>query len=253
MRVRVYACSLIIALGVVSIPICAFAADPEETFKSAIEHMQRRNYVDAVPLLEEVLEAYPVSPGALWNYGVATGEIGEFGKSLDAWKRYLTSAPDDWRAMTKIVQSYQGLGQTSNRDQAITELTESWSSTTDEKFKQTEKYCREQFVLDGTKFFVFEYFRPTGERQVFTEFIAVDSNGKSKYRMSLGSYQITNEVAWELGDLPRDKRLYHIDRYDPDEHATYAFFDERPSYDDLRKIVVNILEGKLEPSSSYTK
>ena len=221
-------------------------------FQSAISHMQNRNFNKAVKLFEDVLKEYE-SQAVLWNYGISTSEIGDHDKSLKTWRRYLAIAPDDWRVKPKLIQSYQALGKFSQRDQEISKLLINWQSTKDRRFKQANKFCREQFYFNKTKFFVFEYFEPKGDSQVFYEFIATDDAGRPAYRLSLGSYLFTNEIAWQTGDLPRDKQLYHIDRYENNSHKTYTFFEGKPTYDEVRKTIVNIIEGRLKPESSYSK
>lgn len=225
--------------------------ETKANFQAAIGYMQKRKFSEAVRLFEDVLKEYE-SPAVLWNYGIATGEIGDHGKSLKIWKRYMKIVPEDWRAKAKLIQSYQALNQLPQRDQEIAKLTKAWKTTNDTRFKQVNKFCREQFYFNNTKFFVFEYFNPQGDKQVFYEFIATDDTGRPAYRISLGSYQFTNQIAWETGDLPRNKRLYHLDRYENNSHQTYSFFEGKPTYDEVRAIITNILQGKLKPTSSRT-
>jgi Flp pilus assembly protein TadD len=87
-------------------PELAFGAAPEEQFKRAVSLLGNRQFEEAVPLLEAVLEAFPEDPAVLWNYGIAAAEIGAHEMAALAWKRYRTAAPDDWRARAKLVQAY---------------------------------------------------------------------------------------------------------------------------------------------------
>lgn len=81
-------------------------------------------------------------------------------------------------------------------------------------------------------------------------FSIVDKKGEEKSNISLGSYDVTTDMSRELGEIPKDQRMYHLDRYEGSLHKTYAFFKEKPDYDRVRSMVVSILEGKLNPVSA---
>jgi len=83
----------------------------------------------------------------------------------------------------------------------------------------------------------------------------VGPNGKAADRWySLGSYEMTNSV-WRETTKPKPKegeRLFHLDEYFGNGHATYGMMVGEPSYDETRAMVVKILEGKTKPQSSST-
>jgi len=54
----------------------------------------------------------------------------------------------------------------------------------------------------------------------------------------------------ELGEISKDQRMYHLDRYEGSVHMTYGFFTDKPDYDHVRRMVVDILEGKSKPISA---
>ena len=99
---------------------------------------------------------------------------------------------------------------------------------------------------------VFEHFELKGERALRYAFEIIDpEKGKSKYRISLGSYEPTTQFARETGQIGKNERMYHLDGYYPDGvHATFGFFTKEPSYEDTRKSVIAILQGKKQPTSS---
>jgi tetratricopeptide (TPR) repeat protein len=219
-------------------------ATPEEQFQQAVALLNEGQFEDAVPILESVLKTYPEDPSALWNYGIAVGEIGAHEKAVSAWKRYRIAAPDDWRARAKLVQAYAAIGRVKDRDAERTSLFELRSSGKDPALSAVDRFCREQFRHNGQKFFVFEYFDPSGEWRVFYSFGAVNDAGEETFRISLGSYDSTNEIVWELGDLPRSKRLYHLDRYENKGHSTVHFYEFQPEYERVRSDVLTHLKQK---------
>jgi hypothetical protein len=73
-----------------------------------------------------------------------------------------------------------------------------------------------------------------------------------RYRISLGSYELTNTV-WHESTKPtppRETRLFHLDAYRENTHATYAMFPGEPTYDEVRALVVKILNKEINPSSA---
>jgi hypothetical protein len=78
----------------------------------------------------------------------------------------------------------------------------------------------------------------------------VRAPGAEDYRISLGSYEGTNQVGWENGARPRSIRLYHLDLYRPKLHETYAFYEGQPSYETVRAAVISILAGESKAMSS---
>jgi hypothetical protein len=78
---------------------------------------------------------------------------------------------------------------------------------------------------------------------------------KMDYKISLGSYETTNAVARETGDLKQGQRLYHLDGYYPDGgHKTFAMMKltTMPAYSDVREMVMGVLKGQTKAVSSFT-
>ena len=107
--------------------------------------------------------------------------------------------------------------------------------------------CRERLVVDGQKIVVLEILEPQGEIKIFYKFIVLDESGQEIFRFTLGSYEATNQYAWESGSLPRDQRLYHLDKYQGAAHWTLSFFTSMPSYDSIRAKVVEALTKNMPP------
>ena len=74
--------------------------------------------------------------------------------------------------------------------------------------------------------------------------IVDEASGDETSFVSLGSYDDTTAISRELGEIPKDARVYHVDRYTGGMHETYGFFNEQPSYETVRKIVAGRLSEK---------
>jgi hypothetical protein len=109
-------------------------------------------------------------------------------------------------------------------------------------------YCREQFRVAGLKVMAFEYFEPTGDRQVFLRFSVVRPDGSEAFWYSLGSYEFTTGALRALKRIGKDERVFHLDQYATNFHATLAFYKFMPSYDQVRTRVVEALAREEAPS-----
>ena len=225
-------------------------AAAEKAFNDGNGLMGQRKYKEALSRYQEGLVKIPDSPGLLFNGGLAAFMNKDFATAEKLWKSLTELDSDDWQARAKLVQAYQALGDLKARDEQRQKLLDLRKSGKSEDLNKLDYYCREQFEAAGKKLMVFEHFELKGERALRYVFSVLDESGEGEaFRISLGSYQTTNLVAAETGSLKKGERLFHLDGYYGASHATYGFFTPEPSYDEIRKIVIGILEKKTRPQS----
>ncbi len=222
---------------------------PQQQFAGAVALMASHKYAEAIPLLEALTSSYPTAT-VFWNLGLSAAEVGDNAKALQAWRAYRELAPDNWQGRAKLVQAYQALGELAARDRERAALVALWQTGSDAELSAQPIFCREQFRQDGQKMMVLEYFKPSGPTMVVYSFVGVNDAGQHEFKLSLGSYDSTNQVALELGQRPADKRLYHLDLYRGKAHETHGFFIGQPDYDEIRSAVVKVLAGKSKPIAS---
>ena len=87
---------------------------------------------------------------------------------------------------------------------------------------------------------------PTGDRPVRYSFVVLGKKGaRSRYRITLGSYPTSTEKAPIGDDIGSDEVVFHLDGdHRSEKHETDPFFTGEPGYDETRKMVIGILEGK---------
>ena len=221
---------------------------PEEQFSNAAAFMEKGLFAEAVPILEALAGEYE-NEDIFWNLGLAATEIHANDKALNAWLGYRRVAPNDWRGRAKLVQAYQAVGNLKGRDEERAALINLWEMGKDANLKKEATFCREQIIEANWRVFVLEHFRPAGEYMVVYTF-EVRAPGAENYRISLGSYEGTNQVGWETGRRPRNVRLYHLDLYRPKLHETYGFYEGPPSYETVRAAVMSIIAGESNALSS---
>jgi len=229
-------------------------SSPEVTrlFRGSVAAAEHSDLRTAIAMADSLLRQDSTVLDALWNLGIWHATLSEPRQALAAWLSYHAQDSTDWRVETKIIQSYQALGDTARRDSALAGLFKHRRVTRNPEFKQAEEFCREQGTIDGRRIMVFQTFEPQGDRMVFVTFQLLDAVGRDTARISLGSYDRTTQIERELGRIGANERIYHLDYYTDRSHATYAFFRTLPSYDEIRSMVAAILRGELHPSSSST-
>jgi tetratricopeptide (TPR) repeat protein len=250
------------AVLLVPISISAFAQKPsaadlakaEKSFDAANLLMEQRKPAEALVLYKEALTILPKDPTVLFNAGMAAFGSKDYATALDFWKQVKALEPTDWHARAKLIQVYQALGKTAERDAERTELIAMWKKGEPTELKQQFEFCREQFEVKGKKVMAFEHFELKGERALRYVFSILDDTGEAEaWRISLGSYDFTNAVWRETRNPPpkEGERLFHLDGYfKSGSHATYGMFFPEPTYDETRARVVKILEGADHPFSS---
>lgn len=239
----------IILLLAASIPMVAGTAHDLETANRLLE---TGKYCEALKIYRANLAANPNSEDLLYNGGLAALQCGDFAAALEFLRPLEALAPDDWQVRAKLVQTYQGLGKLPERDKERAELLALRKRGDNQSLMKQAQYCRERFESGGEHVMAFELFEFTGERAVRYVFqVLNDAGDQAKYRISLGSYEVTNRV-WHNRTTPAppaEARLFHLDGYWENSHATYAMFPGEPSYDDVRALVVKILNKELKPVS----
>jgi tetratricopeptide (TPR) repeat protein len=209
--------------------------------------LRMEKWEDGILLLQKALELNPRNLPAMQNLGLACQNIGKPAESNQVYEAFLQLEPDNWRARAKLVQNYQALGDVEACDREREKLL---AMRKEGKVDQ-DSFCREQFRVGDNKVMAMEYFELSGERAKRYVFHVIDSSsGKTLYRVSLGSYELTDQIAHQTGELKPGERGFHLDGYYPDEHRTFAFYNKEPTYEETRKLVVEVIEGKAQPISA---
>lgn len=213
---------------------------------------EQNKHSEALTKYEEAIAIIPDSMGLLYNGGMAAFQTKNFKKAEKYWEKLKSLDEDDWQVRAKLIQTYQSLGKLDKRDAERKEFFDLRKSGKIVELNNAEFYCREQSVLSGRKIMVFEHFELMGDRTLRYVFYVLNDDGKPEYRISLGSYNLINNI-WRETTKPTPKegeRLFHLDGYFEWGHATYGMYSKEPTYDQTREIVEGILAEKNKPISS---
>jgi len=222
----------------------------EKAFKTANELLEKDKPREALKFYGEALAILPKNPAILFNAGMAAFSVDEYDKALDYWKRLKAVDAEDWRARSKLIQVYHSLKNEAEAMRERAELFELRKSGKLADLSQEDFYCREQFRLGSYKVVAFEHFELKGDRALRYAFMINKEDGTEEFKISLGSYDLTNRIWQEMEKRKEGSRLFHLDGYFKWGHATYGMYPEEPTYSVVRGKVVDILDGKNKPVSS---
>ncbi len=208
---------------------------------------------EALPHFKTAVEEAPENLLFSWNLGQCLQIMGRPKEALEIFLTYRHQSPTDWHAYEKIIQTAEKLGRTKLRDEWIIKITQLYNSGQAPKLSKQKFFIRDQFAQGDFYVFALEYFELLGDRAIKYSLRAENSTEpETEIRISLGSYDTTNSIALELGEIPKDKRRYHLDGYKKNAHFTYAFFTSNPGYKLVKTMAREILQGKRGAISSST-
>jgi len=199
------------------------------------------------------LQAARLEPAAAmphYNIGQIRQGQSKYKESLASFQEVLRLDPTQWQALAKCVQLYQAMGQLPRRDEARGRLLAMRKAGKIASLTRAAHYCRDQYEVGGRKVMVFEHFELTGamaRRYVF--FVLKPPAQKVEYRVSLGSYEMTNLIAREKGRLKAGQRLFHLDRYVGEAHELYGIFEAEPPYAQVKDMVGRIVRKEMQAVS----
>ena len=115
---------LVAVVIVATVSFSAFAQEPspaqmkeaEKVFKTANELQEKRKYAEALTQYKRALEILPNDPAILFNGGMAAFATKDYGSALEMWKQVKQIDPTDWHARAKLIQVYQALNKSAERE-----------------------------------------------------------------------------------------------------------------------------------------
>ena len=248
--------ALAFSVALVAGPAAAQSAlTPKDAFEAGIEHAERGQHREAIAFFLIAYQGSPDSVGLLWNLGLSSAEIGEHREALKYWLAFQKLRPQEWRAQAKLIQTYQALGDIAARDRVRAELFARYQNPPPQSdLRRNEMYCREQMTIAGRKVLAFEHFEPQGGRRVLYTFVVVSQAdaGEEDYRVSFGSVDAATQAARETGALPRDKRLYQLDKTQDKSRWNYGLYETQLGYEAVRAQVVEVVSGRARILSGST-
>ncbi len=183
----------------------------------------------------------------MYNGGLAAYLGGKPARAVQLWELLKKLRPGDTALLAKLVQAYQATGEPAKRDAVRQELFELRARADEAVRKKLFRYVRDQFTVGALRVMVFEYFELSGERALRYSFSVRNESGSGEaWAVSLGSYEVTTQIAREKGEIKKDERMFHLDGYfdGGSIHKLYGMYKKEPTYEDCRKAVEEVLKSE---------
>lgn len=162
---------------------------------------------------------------------------------MEQWKRAKALDARNWRLHAKLIQAYQGVGNLRARDAERAELFAQRARAAEgDELRTADSYCRDQWTFGAYRVLAFEYFETNAAVPLL------------RYRFLIGKDGGDQGSEWlALASTPSDRgRSYALMKFTGDASpaiflAEYASWNAEPTYDELRKRLVAIVQGKQKP------
>lgn len=219
------------------------AAQPQDIGRLVEDGIQAHD-VKKIDAAAAMIDAELQKPDA--NQAVYGGSIqniaqfyqldGQPAKSLHWWQKLTKAEPDNWRALSKIVQCAQALGLLDERDAARAKLI---AMNAAGKVNQ-RMFCREQFKFGDTPVMVMEYFKPEGKTAVEMAFLMMSKTEPPTVlkRYTFGELVSDTQIAREMKTIGPDEHMYSIDGFTKERQWLVFMLKKKPTYEKLRELIV---------------
>lgn len=180
-----------------------------------------------------------------FNLGLMQQLNGQFAEAKETFEKHVVAYPEDFHAVAKLIQVYYALSEYEKAKpyrQALYKARENRQLEIDMRYM----FCFDQFMWNGKLVMAFENFNEP-EKDLFAKhhFFVLTDEGEI-------DYQIDTETSLAIrrsGPKPN----YVLCLVRGDIHTTYwqYVFNEDFNYPDLKAAVLDILNEKVQPGSSF--
>lgn len=226
-----------------------------------IASLQARNFDDALVGAKAILAADPNSPKANKLVGVVLLDQQKASDSLPYFEKALQLSPDDPTVHGLLLQAYAQSGDKTHRDEQRTILRGFHADGKHPQFAQIPSYLIETIPVGDKIVQATEFYEPSGEFHFYYRFNIFDATGHIQSFIALESDDSDQTLYAQQHPKQAAKgdRRFSLDGYSKsaDGNVTqsrYTFFDGQPTYDDVRALVVKLVQtGKAPTPADATK
>ena len=186
---------------------------------------------------------------------------GDTAYALAQLQPLVTEKPTNWQEIMLMARAYAQAHDVASRDAALTRLVELHDSHKHAKLNTIEVFLVERVEVPNGHLDLYYSLVPWSRYKIYEMARVFNAAGQQVQRITLESGDGDQPLwAQQHPDLAaKGMRMFSMDGYTeqltPDgqhtqTHATYGFFDGRPTYDAVRDKMVAIASGKNGPMST---
>lgn len=232
-----------------------------EAEAKVIASLEARKYAVALEGAQAILAGNPASAKANKLVGVVLLDEQKPAAALPYFQKALQLAPNDPTVHGLLLQAYAESGDKADRDAQRTILRGLHSDGKHPEFAKIPAYLIETIPVGDKVVQATEFYEPVGEFHFYYRFNIFDAKGNILSFMALESDD-SDQILYAQQhpkQAAAGQRRFSLDGYakSADGHVTqalYTFFNGKPSYDDVRALVVKLVaEGKAPTSGAATR
>ena len=181
---------------------------------------------------------------ALYNIGLYEYLNKEFDKSEIAFNELIELSPNDFQSYAKLIQVYYGKKEYEKAKQYKVKLYQAYEQgKLNGNLKS--KFCFDQFEWNGKLILVYERFAVVeGELYYKHIFYIPNDKGENEFTIQTENSPVSEELGGGKYAIGMDKN---------GTHSTFGFLQEDFKYDNLKSIVIKILDEQIKAGVSSTK
>jgi tetratricopeptide (TPR) repeat protein len=181
---------------------------------------------------------------ALFNIGLLESLKNNYDKAEPAFVELLQLDSSDYHSYAKLIQIYY---HRKEYDKAKPYRDKMYEAHKNGLLKDNLKdmFCFDQFKWNDKLIQAYERFEE-GSKKIYNKhlFYVVDQDNKIEYRI---------QTEYSLYSAEQGGPKYLLCRTQGDTHSTFNIgFNDNFKYDDLKKSVIDVLEGKIKPAATST-
>lgn len=199
-----------------------------------------RTYKKALEICDSGSETYL---RCLYNMGLTLYLMGKFEEAEKSFREIIEILPEDYTTITKLIQCYYGQKDYKKGDALKKELYKVRKEGNLPPHLE-KMFCFDQFTWNNQKIMVFEKFDEPEDFLYYKHIFYVLLEDENEYDCTIQS-----EHSSAVSSI---KKKYVMGMNKGNTHSTYwqFLFEEKFSYEKMKKAAIEILEGKVSPSSS---
>jgi tetratricopeptide (TPR) repeat protein len=163
-------------------------------------------------------------------------------------------APNDWRVDTTLVTAYAAAGKTKERDAERAKLVALHESANAPDAMKANGFLLDLFRVKDYRVEVVQYFKPIGKFHTYYRFLVRNQAGKRVWEYELQSDDFAQKSWAEAHpqEAAAGGRQFSLESDTGDTHTEYRLFSGDPGYDEVRSVVVRLLQERTTPFPAET-
>jgi tetratricopeptide (TPR) repeat protein len=206
---------------------------------------------EALEKAQAIVQMYPDNLQANLMTGAVLLDLARPADAIPCFRKAVAVEPDDAHLHTLLLEAYAESGDRAHRDQEIAVLRRFHSDGRHPLFAQVRGLMIERIAVGNLSVEATQYFQPEGQHHFSWRFNVYDKSGRMLEYIALASEE--GDQASFAKDHPKEAaagtRRFLLARYTENGQTYLGFIDGRPSYDDLRARVVNILQDEANTAA----